>query len=684
MAQSKKKIKPISTDTAKAKPIQSGNKELIQQNEKAFSWPLAAILVAITFWGLKSCLSFEFLAWDDIDSVLKNETLAAFSKEWKWGNVISIFKTNVLGAYIPLPVLSFAIEKYFFAHDPIKHAMVFHLTNLLLHVACTFTVYCILANMLKNRYAVLFGAILFGIHPMRIESVAWITERKDVLYGFFFLLALYFYIQYIKSDKNKSKWYILAIGCSILSYFSKIQAVTLPLSFLVIDYYFNRNWYKPKLLIIEKLPWWTLSLLFGCINIFFLQKSGAIQSEQNSLNYGMIGNLSIGAYSYFVYLYKAILPYPLSPLYPYPVKPTVPFYLALIGIPISLFVIIRWAWIRKKTSIITGLAFFTVNVMFMLQIVQAGQCFLADRYTYIAYFGLFFLAAKVIEWLLSERRTFNTITYSGMVICIIAMFFVSNAQIKIWKNTGTLWEHTLKLYPDSYIPWSNAADYYTEKGSYLKAIYYYKEALELQAEKEKAYNNLSKAYTDYAFSLNGNTPNEMSEKRKFLDSALIYYNKGYAIDSIKGHKNNLLTAKLLINRGVCKAGLQLYNEALIDIQKGLLVDSLNQKGLNNLAVIYIITNQNELAIKSLNALIRFEPYNNGDLYVERAVCKAKTNSFQEALIDIDKAISINNTSPVYFLERAKILKIIGRNEESIKDAKHAQDLGATVPEGLLK
>jgi len=647
---------------------------------QVFSWPLALILIGVTFFVLKSCLSFEFVSWDDTDTILKNDSLAPFSKEWNWKNVIALFKTNVLGAYIPLPILSFAIEKYFFAHDPVKHAMVFHLTNLMLHMACTFTVYCILSSMLKNKYAILFGAILFGIHPMRIESVAWVTERKDVLYGLFFLLALYFYIQYIKSDKNKMQWYLIAIICSIFSYFSKIQAVTLPLSFLVIDYYFNRSWKKPQILIIEKLPWWTLSLAFGCINIFFLQKSGTIQSTENSLHYGLIGNLSVGAYSYFVYLYKSILPYPLSPLYPYPTRPDVLFYLALIVIPACLFLLIRWSWINKKNSIITGLAFFTFNVMFMLQIVQAGQCFLADRYTYIAYLGLFFIVAKAIEWLLLEKQQFNTITYTAMFFCICAMSFISNAQIKIWKNTGSLWEHTLKLYPDSYIPWSNAADYYNEKGNYLKAIEYYKEATPLQTEKEKAYNNLSKAYTDYAFSLNSNN---QSEKKKFLDSALSYFNKGYDIDSIKGHRNRLLTAKLLINRGVCKAGLEMYNEALIDIQKGLRVDSLNKKGLNNLAVIYIITNQNEPAIRSLDALIRLEPYN-GDFYLERGVCKAKLSLFNDALIDFSKAISMNGNSSVYYLERAKVNRIVGNNKESISDAIRAKELGAIVPEGLLK
>ncbi len=686
MAKSNKKaLHKNSLTINKTQPARSGTTPEIPalSESAAFSWPLAVILIICTFFVLKNCLDLKFVAWDDTDTILNNPTLAPFSKTWQWQNVFALFKTNVLGAYIPLPVFSFAVEKYFFAHDPLKHAMVFHLTNLMLHVACTFIVYCILSKMLKNKYAVLFGALLFGLHPMRVESVAWVTERKDVLYGLFFLLAVYSFIRYIQTTDKKAQWYIVTIICSVLSYFSKIQAVTLPLTFIVIDFYFKRDWYKPNLLILEKLPWWLLSVLFGCINIFFLQKTGTLQSSESNLNYGFIGNLSIGAYSYAVYLYKCIIPYPISPLYPYPTKPTVLFYAALLLIPAALFLIIRWAWIRKNISLITGLAFFTFNVLFMLQIVQAGQCFLADRYTYIAYFGLFFLAAKAIEWILSEKSEYTFITYAGMVVCIGTMSFLSNAQIKVWKNTGTLWEHTLTLYPESYIPWSNAADYYNSKGEFLKAITYYKEALPLQTEKEKAYNNLSKAYTDYAFSLKNTDVSQQAEKKKFLDSALTYFNKGYAIDSAKGSRNKLLTAKLFINRGVCKAGLGLYPDALTDIKRGLRVDSLNKKGLNNLAVIYIMTNQNDSAVKSLDALIRIDP-NNGDMYLERGVCKAKLSLFNDALVDFNKAIALNNNSAVYYLERAKANKIAGNNKESLSDAMRAKDLGATVPEVLLK
>lgn len=688
MAKNNKKIMPknhsaIKTNQAERFGTISSSTTPALSESSAFSWPLALLLIGFTFFVLKNCLSLGFVDWDDADTILNNDTLAPFSSEWKWENVLSLFKTNVLGAYIPLPIFSFAVEKYFFAHDPLKHAAVFHATNLILHVACTFIVYCILSKMLKNKYAILFGALLFGIHPMRVESVAWVTERKDVLYGLFFLLAVYSFIRYTQSSNKKTQWYILTLICSILSYFSKIQAVTLPLTFIVIDFYFHRDWYKPKILIIEKLPWWILSILFGCINIFFLEKTGTLQSAENNLNYGFIGNLSVGAYSYAIYLYKLILPYPLSPLYPFPAKLNFLFYGALIMIPAALFFSIRWAWIRKHTSIITGIAFFTFNVMFMLQIVQAGQCFLADRYTYIAYIGLFFLAAKGVEWILTKKQTLTTVTYIAMVICISIMSFVSSKQIKIWKNTGTLWKHTLTLYPDNYIPWSNAADYYNNKGEFLKAIQYYKEALPLQAEKEKAYNNLSKAYTDYAFSLNSNDSSQQMIKKKFLDSALTYFNTGYTIDSTKGSKNKLFTAKLLINRGACKAGLDLYNEAILDIQNGLRVDSLNKKGLNNLTVIYIMTNQNESAIKSLDALIRLEPYN-GDLYLERGVCKARLSLFNDALIDLSKAISCNTNSAVYYLERSKINKIVGNNNESLADAIRAKELGAEVPEALLQ
>jgi hypothetical protein len=154
-------------------------------------------------------------------------------------------------------------------------------------------------------------ALLFAIHPMRVESVVWITERKDVLFGAFYLLSLIFYIQYIR--QKKAWYYVLALLVFILSLLSKIQAVALPLSLLLVDYWFSRK--LSKKLVLEKIPFFVLSLATGLVGIYFLRQQGSL--DTTSL-FPLHQRLFIGSYSFIVYLLKSVFPWEMSAVYPYP------------------------------------------------------------------------------------------------------------------------------------------------------------------------------------------------------------------------------------------------------------------------------------------------------------------------------------------------------------------------------
>ena len=166
---------------------------------------LAALLLVITFLLFVPSLSLHFVNWDDPDNLLENKTLQAFSYGWSWDAVKAIFTTDVIGNYNPLPILTFGIEKYFFAPDPVKAPFIFHFDNLWMHLLCTLFVYMLFTKMKLSRIAAFIGALLFGIHPMRVESVVWITERKDVLYGMFFLAALVTYTTCLQAERSDRK-----------------------------------------------------------------------------------------------------------------------------------------------------------------------------------------------------------------------------------------------------------------------------------------------------------------------------------------------------------------------------------------------------------------------------------------------------------------------------------------------
>ncbi len=381
MAGKKNKSNAKKTKQAKKKP-----KAPVRQSNH-FLWIAVALLItAIAFFP---SLANDFVNWDDDVNLLDNPNLEAFD----WEHIKAIFSSTVMGGYNPLSIFTLAIEKNFFGLNP----KVFHTTNLLLHICCVYLVFQILLAMKLSPMAAFIGALLFGIHPMRVESVAWVTERKDVLFGVFYLGAMFTYIQSLLKPKRKNYFLYWTIGLFVFSLLSKIQAVALPLSLLALDYYFKRpiSW---KLLL-EKIPYFALSLAVGLLGIYFLSEAKTLDS---TTTFNFFERLLIGAYSFCIYGIKLIFPYEMSPLYPYPAKMPWPVYLAPLGVLATLY----WFYVAFKKNWraqVFGLAFFAFNIFFVLQILGAGQGYKADRFTYIPYFGLFFMAAYAFQELLKRN-----------------------------------------------------------------------------------------------------------------------------------------------------------------------------------------------------------------------------------------------------------------------------------------
>lgn len=658
-----------------------GKPATLPKNKTDYSLAIAAaIVVTITFVVFVPSLSLGFVNWDDPFNLLENETLKAFATHWDWASVKAIFTTDVIGNYNPLPIFTFAIEKYLFAPNPLEHPFFFHVNNVWMHVVCTLFVFLIFTELGLGRIAAVIGALLFGIHPMRVESVAWITERKDVLYGMFFLASLYAYIRYTRNDAAKTKWYAFALLLSVFSYFSKVQAVTLPLSMVAVDFYLNRNWKNPKTLIAEKMPWWLLSMAFGLINIYFLKRNNSLSSSSYVVDYSFIDKLAVGAYSYAIYLLKWIYPYKMLPLYPYSPELPMMAYICLAIVPIAVLAFMIWSFRQNKKQLLFGWAFFTFNVMFLLQIVGAGQGFLADRFTYIAYIGLFFIMASFYEWMVQQKPSSKLAIQIGFGLYLALFAFLTSRQQKIWENGGTLWEKVKLFYPNSPLAWKQAANYYRdEKKDLGKAIENYKSALALQPEDAFACNDLAKAYTDSAFA--PGTPQQT--RNEMLMLALQTYNDAVKYDSIVGQPDKKTSGEIFVNRGAAYAILGNLDKALPDLNKGLQINPNNLNGYANRAILYTQINRYDLSLKDRDAYIALNP-DNPDIHYERGVCKINLGRTAEALPDFDKAIALNNTKPIYYIGRAQANKLLGNMNAVSADIGMAKQLGASIPPDLLK
>ena len=311
---------------AKKRSIESivqNSTKLLQWWKYSHIWICIASISILTFIVFYPSLEGQFIkTWDDYGYAVTNKYIDDFN----WDNVKGMFTHALYGNYNPLTILTFAVEKHFFGTNPYVH----HFNNILLHILNSLLVFWLAVRLRLQLIAAYLVSILFAIHPMHVESVAWITERKDVLFGFFYLAALISYIYYIK--RKESRYYLLCIFLMILSLFSKIQAVALPLSMLLIDYYFRRK--LSVKLIAEKIPFFALSLLFGLLGVHFLQEAGAFNVTSNIEWYE---RPLMGAYALGAYLYKALIPYPLSAYYPYPQK--IDDWL-----PIVYYIVPVWCW----------------------------------------------------------------------------------------------------------------------------------------------------------------------------------------------------------------------------------------------------------------------------------------------------------------------------------------------------
>ncbi len=661
---SKKNKKEVKKNK-KANLKKTGNVKLSFWKNSALLIPIAVILL-LTAIIFSPSINNDFVNWDDDVNVLENENLNGFNMT----SIKKIFHYKdgiVIGNYNPLPIFTFLIDKELLGGYDKKtgqyNAKPFHIHNLVLHLICIFLVYRIFLLLKLSPTAAIIGTLLFAIHPMRVESVAWVTERKDVLLGVFYFAAIISYIKYLKATTDKKQfYYILTLVLFILSLFSKIQAVALPLSMLAIDYYFNRKMEMAR--IIEKIPHFALSLAFGIAGILFLKDQGSLAITDDVTDYSILQRLVIGTFSYCVYLIKLIIPYELSPMYPYPSKLNWYYYLtppAVLGV-VALF----FYWYKqKKTALVFGLAFFTFNVMFLLQVVGAGQALKADRFTYIPYLGLFFIIAYGYDYFVKQRPNSKTFLTAGLGIYLLVLSGLTFQQCKIWKDGETMWSHVLKSYERSSLAWGNRARWKREQqGDIEGAIADYKQAIAMTSRKPDAtyYNSLGKTYFD------SNRPKE----------ALENYNTAITI------KND--NPEFYANRGAAYGSMNQLDLALSDLSKAIELDNDHDNSYLNRSLVYSATGQHDLAIKDHENYLRLKP-NSPDIWYEKGMAQMRVGLYQESLLSLTKAIGFNPNPNLglFYRERARLQVFYLNNKAAAQqDLQAAQSRGAQIDADLLQ
>src|SRR6185503_10426185 len=393
-------------------------------------WHLPLILI-LTFIIYIPALGAGFVNWDDPDYVGANNTLIR-----DFSLLPELITTPVQGNYHPLTMISLAIN-FAISKDA---AWSYHLFNLIFHLINCILVYRLALLLSKNNSLIaLATALLFAIHPLHVESVAWISERKDVLYALFFIAGHISYTKYI--DESSKKQYWLTLLFVILSLLSKPAAVIFPISLFCIDILRNRQ-ISFKLLT-EKILFFIPAIIMGLLTISAQKTVGATGEEY----FGLGKNILFGFYGIMMYFIKMIVPYNLSTFYPFPPlnEPLGPAYYLGPVFAILLLLVAYLAW--KKSRFVTfGIGFYIVNLLLVLQIFSVGSAVMAERYTYVPYIGLFFIAGTLLSRFAKGNmmKAYSILAPVTLIFCVLSFL-----QAGTWKSGETLWVNVIKNQPCS-------------------------------------------------------------------------------------------------------------------------------------------------------------------------------------------------------------------------------------------
>ncbi len=534
------------------------------------------ILLAGTYIAFQPSLDNGYVNWDDDRNFYENKQVTEITKANFWENMGLIFQSSVIGNYNPLPIATFAIEKLVFGLDKPYY---WHLDNLILHLICVVLAFRIALMLGLSLQGAFFVAMLFGIHPLRVESVAWLTERKDVLFGVFYLGAIFLYIKYLQTDQNrKYHWWIFLLF--VLSLFSKIQAVTLPVTFILIDYYLKGklNWK----IALSKWPYFVISATFGIIGIFVLKGQGSLEANNT---YEWFQRPFVGSFSFMVYLVKSIVPYRMVPLYPYLKVMSWYMYVSMFILPVTVW-FIWFTWKRDYRKVLFGFMFFVINIFFLLQILGAGQGYLADRFTYIPYFGLFFIYAYLLERLVEWKPMARPIVSGIAVLYLLGLGYITYEQTKIWKDGASMWTHVIKYYSNITTPFGNRGNWYRDHGQRDSALKDYSASIRLNPKNAGPYNSRAKLYF-------------MSNNVDTARLALADYNKAISLKTTN--------SEFYANRGAAYAKLQMLDSALIDLNKSIEMNPKYATAYLNRFIVLRALNRLEEAYKDTETFLTLTP-----------------------------------------------------------------------------
>lgn len=652
------------------------------------------MLAAVTLIAFGQVYQCDFINYDDPLYVTENIHIqdGITSGAIRWA-----FTTGYGANWHPLTWMSHMLDVQFFGLKAGWH----HLTNLLLHLANTLLLFFVFNRMTNAPWQSAFLAALFAVHPLHVQSVAWVAERKDVLSTFFWMLTMGAYVHYV--ERPRVGRYLVVFAFLALGLIAKPMLVTLPFVFLLLDYWplkrfeenqphgevhseagkplsadrrkgkaskrvavraavkevkpadHNYQWAFIRPLIFEKIPFFALAALSSIITFVVQQKGGAVMTLKAVSPGARIANAFV---AYIIYIGKTIWPINLAVYYPHPGSRPLWETLGALFLLIALTVtVIRTS--KRFPYLAMGWFWFIGTLVPVIGIVQVGGHAVADRYTYIPLIGLFVMAAWGVPELLKEWRYRKEVVVISSSLVLSCLFIVTWIQLGNWKDDITLYDHTLSTTSRNDIILTNRGNAYFEMGNYGRAIEDFNRAIEISPRDSDAFTNRGEAYGKL-----GNYKQAIED----LDRAI---------------EINPKSSEAYNNRAKAYGKLENYKQAISDLGRAVELNPELSEAYYNLGVAYYRTGSDRQAIENFDRAIQINPkYANA--YNNRGNIHSILGNHRLAIEDFDRAIEINPGLASLYLSRGNCYGELGNNRQEIEDLQKAARLGNEAARNSLK
>jgi tetratricopeptide (TPR) repeat protein len=577
--------------------------------------PLLFIL-PVVFAAYFPILDNDLTNWDDPDLIIDNPLIRDFSFE----GIKRMFTTFYFGNYQPLHLLAYTIQYHLWGLNPTGY----HAVSLFLFLTATSLVYYFIFQISKrNLIIAVIATLLFAVNAMRVESVAWAAEHKDMLYLNFYLASLIAYVKYIagKGVAGKSyplKFYLFAFLFFVLAVFSKVMAVSIVGPMVMLDYFYSRR--ISIRMILEKIPYVALSITIGLIQIDATASAGTIDKSNV---FTFFDRILIVCRNLMFYVHKTLVPVNLSAFHPYPQRlPGEPwpveFYIAPVFV-LLLAALLLWS-LRRTRILLFCTGFFVAGLALVLQFVAIGPSMFNERYSLIPSVALSFGLAAGIWYLMTRYPGYKNIFLGIAGGYLILMFYLTFARCDVWQTSLTLWDDAIEQYPYASMPLNNRGKFYG-----------------------KDLGNTTKAMADL--------------------TAAIKYDKAYE--------------QPYSNRGIIYCINGKFDSAIADFDNAIRLNSEYYEAISNRGIAYASTNRPAQALEDFTKCLELEP-NKPDVYLNRGYCYMQLNQPDKALDDFNAGISLAPGNPEFYLRRAYAYFGLKQYENAYNDLQTARNAGARV------